>query len=326
MLPVHSADINGSRKLKLLNLVRDVRGICQSEVKKVSEKELFTRFKEHIEKEHPNWKVQSEIPCGELIADGRIVMVDEKGILEGVICYFEIKDAKSDVKELITTGHGQAQYYAEQSGCEAWLVLPHTAITRFLLAKKKLDRRVKLYDLDEQKVIDLETVQEKMSKSRMKRAMERTFFKEWQRTYTIETTTPIGLTAPEYNGDNVLFNLGQRIRGVLKEIMKTESPTLAERIKYSVAVEPPMVKICKKNKLYMTTDYISTERGQTTKRDIYNAPPPIKLTFTIRCLEKTGSLTPEIISHALIKAGAFCGIGDAHSDGIHGRFKLIEGQ
>jgi len=294
----------------------------------MSEKQLFERFKEQIEKTHLNWKVQSEVPCGDLIADGRIVLANEKGIVEGIICYFEIKDEKSDVKELITTGHGQAQFYAERTGCEAWLVLPHNAITRFLLAKKKLDPRVKLYDIDEEKLIDLETVEQKMSTSRMKRAMERTFFKEWQKTYTIETTTPIGLTNPEYDEDKVVFNIGQRIRGMLKEITKTISPTLAERVKYSIAVEPAFVMLCQKNELSMTTDYIPTggsgRTAKSIKRDIYNVPPPKKLTFTIRCLEKTGSLTPEIIEQALMKAGAFCGIGDAHSDGVHGRFQLID--
>jgi len=292
----------------------------------MSEPEILERFKEQIEKQHPKWRVQKEVPCGRLIADGRIVQVDEDGIVQGIICYFEVKDEKSDVRELIATGHGQAQYYAEQSGCEAWLVLPHEAVDRFLEAKKKLDPRVKIYDVDEAKLIDLETVEEKMSKSRMKRAMERVFFKEWQRTYTIETTTPIGLTNPQYNGDKVIFNLGQRIRGMLKEIMKTESPTLAERVKYSVAVEPAFVELCDKKELYVTTDYIPT-KGRTTsstKRDIYNVPPPKKLTFTVRCLEKAGSLTPEIVTHAIIKGGSYCGIGDAHSDGFHGRFRLIE--
>jgi hypothetical protein len=291
----------------------------------LTEKSILKKFAVHIEEIHPNWRVQTEIPCGKLVADGRIIEVDNDGIVKGIVCYFEAKDEKSDIKELVATAFGQAQYYAERTGCEAWLVLSHESVERFLASGKKLDPRVKLFDIDKRTLIDMEAINEKMSKSRMKRAMERTYFKEWTKTFTIETTSPIGLTNPEYDGDMVIFNLGQRVRGMLKEIMKTESPTLAEQIKYSLTVEPANVILCKKDELSMTTDYITDKKDSCIKRVIYNVCPPKKLTFTISCLEKTGRLTPEILTHALIKAGKYCGIGDSHSDGVHGRFRLVDG-
>lgn len=285
----------------------------------MTEKDLLNEFKQYLEKEHPNWRVKSEVPVGDLVADGRIDEIDEKGIVRDIIAYLEIKSQDADLKDLLT-GLAQAQYYREQTLRETWLVLSHEQLERLMTAKKKGVGGIKLYDINEKKLVDYESVVERMSKSRMKRAQEKTIH-TWSQEFTIQTTTPLAITEPVFNEHRVLFNLGQRIRGMLKEVIKTISPSLAESIKYSIYVEPVQMNICTKKELTLIIKYIPTSRGQSTKREMYEIPSGKRLTFTVRCISR--KITPELLEDLIRQGGMFSGIGDAHRDGFHGRFILL---
>jgi hypothetical protein len=287
----------------------------------MSEKELVAKFKAMIEKDHPNWRVQTEVPIGSLTADGRIVEVDDKEVVRLVIAYFEVKD-DVDAGELLK-GYGQATYYAERAGTPAWLVLPHPAVNRFILSEKKVDPRVKIFDADENKLHETEEVTAAMSKSRMKRKLETSYFQPWSQNFEIEVTTPLAITSPEFDDDsNVLLNIGPRMRGAMKEMAKTISATLSESVKYAVVCEPYYTIAGKRNDLLARKKFIPDKRtGKSKGHDFFELAPPRRFSFTVRCTEPR--LTPEIVENLLRQAGTFTGIGDSHSDGYHGRYILL---
>lgn len=285
----------------------------------MSEKKVVEELIAWIQEAHPNWQVQTEIAVGEMRADGRIVEVGENAIVKDVIAYFEAKGEDIDLKELLS-GLSQAQYVREHTLREVWLILRTPFVQRLLGAKKKGIGGIKIFDIDKKELIDYETIQEHMEKSRMKRAQEYTI-DTWSRTFVIETISPIAITTPTFNGETVIFNLGQRIRGAIKEIAKTISGTLAESVKYSIYVEPLEIAIATKPELNLITEYVPSSSGGSSKREMYEIPKGKKLTFTVRCVGKR--LTPELIEDLIRQAGQFCGIGDSHSDGYHGRYNLI---
>jgi hypothetical protein len=285
----------------------------------MSEKKVVEDFIAWVKEAHPNWKVQTEIPVGEMRADGRIVEVDEHGIIKDVVCYFEAKGEDVDLKELLT-GLSQAQYLREQTLREAWLILRSPLAQRLLNAKKKGIGGIVIFDVDKKEPIGYETLKEHMEKSRLKRATETTL-STWSKTFTIETISPIAITAPMFNGNDVMFNLGQRVRGAIKEIAKTISGTLSQSVKYSIYVEPLEVVIAKKADLSLITEYIPTAQGSSSKREMYEIPKGKRLTFTVRCTGKR--LTPLLIEDLIRQAGLFCGLGDSHSDGYHGRYNIL---
>jgi len=285
----------------------------------LSEKKVVEELIAWIQEAHPNWQVQTEIAVGEMRADGRIVEVGENAIVKDVIAYFEAKGEDIDLKELLS-GLSQAQYVREHTLREVWLILRTPFVQRLLGAKKKGIGGIKIFDIDKKELIDYETIQEHMEKSRMKRAQEYTI-DTWSRTFVIETISPIAITTPTFNGETVIFNLGQRIRGAIKEIAKTISGTLAESVKYSIYVEPLEIAIATKPELNLITEYVPSSSGGSSKREMYEIPKGKKLTFTVRCVGKR--LTPELIEDLIRQAGQFCGIGDSHSDGYHGRYNLI---
>jgi len=283
------------------------------------EKDLLTEFQQWLQKEHPSWRVKTEVPVGDLVADGRVEEV-EGDIVKDVICYFEIKGEDADLKELLT-GLSQAQYYREQTLRESWLILRHDQLERLMAAKKKSIGGIKLFDLNQERLIGYETVAEAVQKSRMKRAQEATI-QTWKQTFKIETTSPIAITSPEFNGEKVIFNLGARIRGMLKEIAKTISPSLSDAIKYGIYVEPTQTEIAEKKELKLITKFVPTNTGQSSKRELYEVQAGKTMAFTIRCIGKR--LSPELIEDLLRQSGTFTGIGDSHSDGYHGRFTLTQ--
>jgi len=285
----------------------------------LSEKKVVEEFIQWVETTHPNWKVQTEVAVGEMRADGRIVEMNEHQIVKDVVAYFEAKAEDIDLKGLLG-GLAQAQYLREHTLRQVWLILRTPLVQRLLQAKKKGIGGIKIFDVDKKELIDYETVLERMGKSRLKRAQEFTI-KTWSRQFTVETISPIAITSPKFDGETVLFNLGQRIRGALKEIAKTISGTLSESIKYSVYVEPLDFPIAKKSELNLITEFVPTSRGSSSKREMYEVPKGKKLTFTVRCVGKR--LTPELIEDLIVQAGQFCGIGDSHSDGYHGRYNLL---
>lgn len=288
----------------------------------MSEKELIEKFKQHIESTHPHWRVKMEVPIGSMIADARIDEVDDTNIVQAIVAYVECKPANSDLKELLG-GYMQALYYATQSGSNGWLAAPATSIKKIQESNTKLDPRVLLYNLDSNELVQTETIAERMSKSRMKRKMESNLFQGWTKDFTIETIAPIGVTTPIYADDkeSVIFNLGPRMRGAIKEVAKTISGTLSDSIKFSLSVVPPTVIIAKKADLTMITKFVPNDRGGSAKRELYEIPAGKKLNFTVRCLNQR--VTPEICENLIRQAGIFAGIGDSHSDGLHGRFNVL---
>ena len=83
-----------------------------------NEQAVVDEFKAQIEKAHPNWLVQTEVPVGELSADVRIVEVDEKKIVKSVIAYGEAKGEEADL--LRTDNGGRSMfilYRAEWMPC-----------------------------------------------------------------------------------------------------------------------------------------------------------------------------------------------------------------
>jgi len=286
----------------------------------MSEAEVLERFKSYIEEAHLGWRVQTEIPVGDLVSDGRIVEIDENEVVKDIVCYLEVKGPDADLRELLT-GIAQAQYYREKTLRDVWLVLNSKQVMQIMDAKKRSIGGIKLFDVENKKLIDYETVLEQMSKSSMKRAQERTI-QTWSRQFTIKTTSPIAITNPTLDGEDVLFNIGARMRGLLKEIAKTISPSLAESIKYGVYVEPMRAKIAKKSELSLITKYIPSSRGSASKRELYEVPEGKEIKFTVRCIGR--KLTPELIEDLILQGGLFSGIGDSHSDGFHGRFDLLQ--
>lgn len=79
-----------------------------------------------------------------------------------------MKDKDADLRELLT-GLAQAQYYREQTLRESWFILRHDQAERLMSAKKRAIGGAKLFDIDEKKLVDYETVVERMAKSRAKR-------------------------------------------------------------------------------------------------------------------------------------------------------------
>ena len=294
------------------------------EVNETSEKELVEKFKQTIESNHPCWRVKTEVPIGPTSrADARVDEVDENGIVRAIVSYVEVKDASADVKEL-RSGYADALYYSEQSGSSGWLAVPDECIKKLMESGQKFDPRAQLFNLGTMEIVQVESITERMSKSRMKRKMESLLFQGWSENYTIETTSPLAITTPQYgeNKEDVLFNLGPRIRGTLKETAKTISGTLSESIKYSLYVTPAIVVICKKSELTMLRKFVPNKTGGSAAREFYEIAPPRKFAFVVHCLNQR--LTKEIVENLLRQAGQFAGLGDSHSDALHGRFNLVQ--
>lgn len=287
-----------------------------------NEKEIVEEFKSQIEKAHPSWLVQTEVVIGELTADARIVEVDEHKIVKSVIAYAEAKGEEADLRILLT-GLGQCAYYIEQSGCPAWLIIRHSQVQRLLGSQKKIDPRISIYDIDESKLHATEEIADRMAKSRMKRNQEKTMFKTWERDFTIITKSPMVLTTPQFDKEgHVLFNIGQRVRGVIKLSAQTISGTLADACKFSVYVEPLDVILCDKSELRLIQKFIADSSGRGVKREFYEIAAPKTISFKVRSIHP--KLTAEIVENLLRQGGMFCGIGDSHSDGYHGRYELQE--
>ncbi len=285
-----------------------------------NEKELIEKFKEIIETTHPNWKIKTEVPIGKLTADVRIDEVDEKGVTTRVVAYGEVKSTE-DLGTLLQ-GYAKALYYAEQSGSPAWLILPEKSFKKLLDSGKEFDARVCVYNVDKSKLETLKGVIELRDKSKKKRREETPLFEAWTRTYIIETITPLGITSPKYDEKgNVLFNLGVRVRALIRDFLKAKSPSLGDYAKFGIYCEPFEIPIAKKDELTYTERYVP-RAGHSAKSTLYEIPPPRKLKFTVHCM--TPKITPEILDEAIREAGMFTGIGDSHADGYHGRFKLIE--
>jgi hypothetical protein len=287
-----------------------------------SEKEIIEEFKTQIEKTHSSWLVQTEVPIGELTADARVVEVDESKVVKGVISYGEAKSESADLRELLT-GLGQCAYYIEQSGCPAWLIVHSTQVQRLLGSQKKIDPRIFLYDIDEAKLHATEQIAERMTKSRMKRSQEKTMFKAWERDFTIVTKSPIAITSPQFDKDGqVIFNVGQRVRGIIRLSAQTISGALADSCKFSIYVEPLDILLCNKNDLQFTSKFVTDSSGRSMKREFYEIAPPKTISFRVRSIHP--KLTAAIVENLLRQGGMFCGIGDGHSDGFHGRYELQE--
>lgn len=286
-----------------------------------NEQAIFDKFKEQIQSE--TRLLQTEVPIGELTADGRLVEINSgTKVVKSVVAYVEAKGEDADLRDLLT-GLGQCAYYVEQSGCPAWLVLSHGQVQRLLGSDKKIDPRINLYDVDEGKLILTEQLTERASKSRLKRSQERVMFKPWEREFTIVTQSPLVLVTPRFDKDGqVILNVGQRIRGVLKLAAQTISGTLAESCKFSIYVEPLDVVIANKGELVFMSKYMPDSSGRGSKREYYEVPCPRKITFKVRCINQ--KLTPEVVENLLRQGGMFCGIGDSHMDGYHGRYVLQE--
>ena len=284
------------------------------------EKQLVEQFKKTIEARHKNWRVKTEVPIGKLIADVRIDEVDEKGITTRVVAYGEAK-ASEDLGSLLQ-GYAKALYYAEQSGSPAWLILPEKSFEKLLDSGKEFDARVYIYNMDKGRLETLKGIMELRSKSKRKRREETPLFDAWTRTYIIETTTPIGITSPKYDKKgNVLFNLGVRVRALIRDFLKTKKPSLGDYAKFGIYCEPFEIPIARKDELIYTEKYIPRS-GRSAKKTLYEIPPPKKLKFTVHCM--TPKITPEILDETIREAGTFTGIGDSHADGYHGRFKLLK--
>ena len=288
-----------------------------------SEAEVIQKFSAHIKERFVNWRFQTEVPIGELTADGRIVEVGkETGVVKGVVAFVEAKGSDAGLREMIT-GLGQCCYYSDQSGCPSWLVLPHDQVVRILESQKKIDPRISIFDIVELKRISTEELSERMNKSRLKRKQERPMFKAWERSFKIVTITPIAITSPQFNANgDVLLNIGQRIRGLVKSSAQTIARSLSDACKYSLYVEPLDHIIGTKAELKLVQKYVPDSSGRSMKREFYELAPPREIEFTVRSIHP--QLTAEIVENLLRQGGMFCGIGDSHTDGFHGRFHLME--
>lgn len=284
-----------------------------------NEETVVQRFEEWVV-QNTAWQLQKAIPIGELIADGRLVEISASGAVKAIIAYIEVKGGDADLRDLMT-GLGQCAYYSEQSGCPSWLVLEHAQASRLLGTQKKIDPRTSIFDVEEQKLNATEEVADRMGKSRLKRKQEAVMFHAWEGTFTIVTTSPLVITTPKISGDGkVVLNIGQRVRGLLKQSAQTISHSLAEACKYSIYVEPFDLSIAGKNELLSCTKYLADKSGRSSKRDFYEIPAPLTLSFTVRSIHP--KLTREVVENLLRQGGMFCGIGDSHTDGYHGRYVL----
>jgi hypothetical protein len=295
-----------------------------------TEKDTVAQFKEIIENQYSNWRVQTEISFSDtrgqqFRADVRIVQVDDHNIVQRVVAYGEVKGSGADARDL-QMGYAQCLNCCDLTGAEGWFILPHDQVEKFLTPDRagKLDNRVRIYDVDERKLIGTQSVTEQKSKSRIKQKQETPLFSGWNQDYAILVTTPIALTQPDCDPEgNVRFNTGARIRGSIKEVAKTISGTLSDSTKYTLYVTPEISLIGRKDELVMRAKFIPDKRtGASAKREFYELPAPRTLKFTVNCMNPR--LTPAIVEELIRKAGMFAGIGDSHSDGLHGRFRLIE--
>jgi len=284
-----------------------------------NEKMLIQKFSEAIKKINSNWRVKTEVPVGKLTADVRVDEVDDEGIVVRVVAYGEAK-ATDDLGDLLQ-GYAKALYYAEQSGLRAWLILPEKAYQKLIDSGKEFDARVQVFNVDKGKLETLKDVIKLREKSRRKIKEETPIFEAWKRTYCIQIVTPLGISSPKIDGEgNVLFNIGVRVRALIRDFLKTKSPSLGECAKFGIYCEPFEVPIAKKDELVYTEKYVP-QAGRSMKKTLYEIPPPRILKFTIRCM--TPKITPEILDETIREAGMFIGIGDSHNDGYHGRFKLL---
>ena len=203
------------------------------------------------------------------------------------------------------------------------MIVRHPQVERLLGSQKKIDPRISIYDVTESKLNATEEIADRMAKSKMKRAQEKVMFKAWEREFTIVTKSPLALTTPKFDKDgNVIFNIGQRVRGLIKLSAQTISGTLAEACKFSVYVEPLDMVLCNKSELQFLQKFVADTGGRSVKREFYEISYPRTIKFKVRSIHP--KLTSEIIENLIRQGGMFCGIGDSHTDGYHGRFELQE--
>ena len=288
----------------------------------MSEAKVIDEFIAWVKEAHQNCKVQKEITVGEMRIDVKIIEVNEQGIVKDIICYFEAKGEDADLRDL-GTGYFQALYVGEQTKRDVWFILRDKSEELWKNAKLKPVAGIQIFNIDQKELHQTESVADRMKKGRMTKAQEGTTT-TWSKNFAIETTSPIAITTNGAQFDsegNLLFNLGARMRGVLKEILKTVRPSMAEKAKHSIYVEPLEIALAHKSELRQIADFIPTKTG-SGKREFYEVSKGKRLNFTVRCIGS--QYTPELIEDMIIQGGTFCGIGDSHSDGFHGRYVLVQ--
>lgn len=148
--------------------------------------------------------------------------------------------------------------------------------------------------------------------------------------------------------DDIIFDIGKRVKGWIKEQIKTIKPSLAEKLKYSftgnsilnnnvVFGHIPIAKINQLSglevpeddilfklpatfKLYPFRNVFVGENKNYVNQYYYLLETPIKLSTEVFCWTK--DFTPDDFKNMLAVFGAGMGIGDLHSQG-YGKFKLI---
>lgn len=144
---------------------------------------------------------------------------------------------------------------------------------------------------------------------------------------------------------NIYFDVGKRLRGWMKEQVKTIKPSALDYIQYGLYCQTlPTVgemKIATKKDLigdkqfpesqkinyelpdgleYPFMDIIITDGGKSVYSQYYIMEKPMKLKAKISCFGR--NITPESIEGLLQKLGRIKGLGDKHSTGIYGLFTL----
>jgi hypothetical protein len=112
------------------------------------------------------------------------------------------------------------------------------------------------------------------------------------------------------------------MRGTIKLSAQIISGTLAEACKFSLYIEPLDITLCDKNDLQLVQKFVADQSGRSAKREFYEVAYPKTITFKVRSIHP--KLTAEIIENLIRQGGMFCGIGDSHTDGYHGRYELQE--
>lgn len=152
------------------------------------------------------------------------------------------------------------------------------------------------------------------------------------------------------NGE-VMFDVGKKIRGWIKEQARTIKPSAYEAIQYGfksfTLPEQGEMAIAKAEDLVGTDDFpdkfkndyevpkgfpypfmetIIIKEGKTTRSTFafyYLLPKSVKAKLRIFCFAR--NITPEVVEDLMQKIGPYAGLGDRHSQG-HGTFKLLSFQ
>ena len=137
------------------------------------------------------------------------------------------------------------------------------------------------------------------------------------------------------NDNNILFDNGKRMKGWVKEQVKTMKPSLSDKLRYSLSGNSinggnlvfgrvPVADVeCKKPDKFKTFPFKNTfvgENKQYVNNYYYLLPKEIHLKAELFCWTKD-------FSHKDCKAiletfGSGMGVGDMHSQGF-GKFKLL---